>query len=113
MPLVVPGGSRSGASQAHLLVSEVEEVEGLVWGVSVVCAELVVIGVALEVPVPEEDLGLLLEYLTSEPASDEMRPKMSFTNEFMMDIAFFETPAQTSRTSSRSCACPEIWMCSW
>ena len=37
---------------------------------------------------------MLLEYLTSEPASDEMRPKMSFTNEFMMDIAFLETPAR-------------------
>ena len=33
-----------------------------------------------------------MELTTSEPASDEMRPKMSFTNEFMMDIAFFETP---------------------
>ena len=35
---------------------------------------------------------LLLEYETSLPASPEMRSKMSFTNEFMIDMAFLETP---------------------
>ena len=52
MPLDVPGGSLSGASQAHLLVLEVEEVVVLVRGVVGVQEELVVVEVSLEVPVP-------------------------------------------------------------
>ena len=74
MPFVDPGGSWRGASQAHLLVVAVVGADGLALGV-VGVAVVGVVACSLGVPVPKEDLGLVLGALFVQ--SLKMLPAMN------------------------------------